>query len=229
MQEDKPVDRRKFFREGLKEFLRPLAKAVNPLEKVVRQIGALDSAVAGAAGNSGPSKPHGYSLPGANPPLEYWLRPPGALDEPFFPETCSRSGECVKACPAQCIIIDPTGQRGDGAPFIDASAMSCVVCQELACMYACPSHALVPTPLSNIDMGTAIWDEHMCTRTYGNECKICVEKCPLGTAAIDLRDGKIQVNESGCIGCGVCEHECPTPAKSITIMPRAKRLTLGTV
>ena len=236
MPDDKPVDRRRFFREGLKEFLRPLSKAVNPLEKVVKQIGALDSAVAGAAGFPRPAQ---SSIPGAPPPpgtirrsepqtpLEYWLRPPGALDEPFFAQTCSRSGNCVTACPAQCIIIDNRGEKGDGAPYIDAAAMACVVCKDLACMYACPSGALVPTPVAKIDMGTAIWDEHMCVRTYGTECKICVDKCPLGTVAIDLRDGKIQVNESGCIGCGVCEHECPTPAKSITIMTRAKRMTLG--
>jgi ferredoxin-type protein NapG len=232
MPDDKPVDRRRFFREGLKEFLRPLGKAVSPLEKVVKQLGALDDPLGGIAGFSRPST---SPIPGANPPLgtvsrstqqtpmEYWLRPPGALDEPFFPETCSRCGHCVAACPAHCIIIDTTGQRGNGAPFIDASAMACVVCKELACMYACPSGALVPTPLAKIDMGIAIWDEHMCVRTYGHECQICVDKCPLGTVAIDVRDGKIQVNESGCIGCGVCQHDCPTTPKSIYVIPIAAK------
>jgi NAD-dependent dihydropyrimidine dehydrogenase PreA subunit len=35
-----------------------------------------------------------------------------------------------------------------------------------------------------------------------------------------LEAGKVQVIESGCTGCGVCQHDCPTSPKSITITPR---------
>jgi len=243
MPDDQPVDRRRFFREGLKEFLRPLGKAVNPIEKMVRQLGALDDGDGGstpaartqntppwnAGGEATPAAqaPSGaVSRPGASP-LEYWLRPPGALDEPFFPQTCSRSGACVAACPAKCIIIDPTGQRGNGAPFIDANANSCVVCKDLACMYACPSGALVQTPLAKIDMGTAVWNEPTCVRTSLYECRICVDICPVGSVAIDIRDGKVWINPHGCIGCGLCQRDCPTAPKSITVMPRAQRMSLG--
>jgi ferredoxin-type protein NapG len=235
MPDDKPVDRRRFFREGLKEFLRPLAKAVDPIEKVVKQIGALDDAVAGQKQGANPYNSIKPTAPPAGavsrstepppPPLEFWLRPPGALDEPYFGQACARSGNCVKACPAQCIIIDASGQRGNGAPFIDADMMACVVCADLACMSVCPSGALVKTPLANIDMGTAEWDGHMCTRTYGDSCQICVDKCPLGTAAIELVDNKIVVKDNGCIGCGVCQHECPTTPKSIYVVTRNQRMS----
>ena len=40
--DDKPVNRRRFFREGLRELLKPLAQAIEPLEKVTRELSKLD-------------------------------------------------------------------------------------------------------------------------------------------------------------------------------------------
>ena len=88
-------------------------------------------------------------------------------------------------------------------------------------MKNCPSGALVFTPLTEIDMGTAVWHEHLCVRAHGEECRICVDQCPLGTAAIMLEEGRVKVIEEGCIGCGVCEHQCPTTPKAITVRPKA--------
>jgi ferredoxin-type protein NapG len=205
MSDQQPVNRRGFFRESLRELLRPIAAAVEPIELAARQLSELD--------RPAPPKPKTFNL----------LRPPGALDEEDFTQTCTRSGECIHVCPAKCIQLDPTNKRGGGAAFIDADHMPCVVCDGLYCMQACPSGALVPTPLVEIDMGTAVWNEQTCVRSFGQECMICVEKCPLGTAAIELRAGKINVIESGCIGCGVCQHECPTSPKSIVVTPRHVR------
>ena len=39
---DVPIDRRKFFRAGLAELMRPLGAAVKPLENVAHQIGKLE-------------------------------------------------------------------------------------------------------------------------------------------------------------------------------------------
>jgi len=206
MSDRRPVNRRSFIREGLRELLRPLAEIAQPLEEVARQLSELD-------GKSSYKEPPARTL--------ITLRPPGALPDSDFTRTCSRSGECVRVCPAKCIQIDTTGKRGNGAPFIDADHMPCVVCDGLYCMAACPTGALVPTPLVEINMGTAVWDEAICLRSQGQECVICLEKCPLGTAAIEMREGKINVIESGCIGCGVCQHECPTSPKSIVVRPRA--------
>jgi len=205
--QDKPVDRRKFFRLGLSQALRPLASASNPLQRVVEQLARLEPQVA--------------PPPGVAP--EVWLRPPGALTDQKFRETCSGSGKCVAACPVHCIVIDPTGRRGNGAPFIDADAAACVVCQGLQCMSVCPSGALVPTALENIDMGTAVWHERTCLRSAGQNCTICIDHCPLGTAAIELKDGQVAVNPLGCVGCGVCQRDCPTTPKSIVVIPIAAK------
>ena len=205
MKEDKQVNRRRFFREGLRELLKPLANAVHPIEEALRHLDKIDKV-----------------MPRDIPPTP-WLRPPGALDEQNFLDTCSRCGNCVKVCPAQCIKIDSTGISGGGAPYIEPSIMACVVCEGLVCMHDCPSGALVPTALGLIDMGTAEWRESFCVRSKGENCTICIDKCPIGAVAIELREGRIHVIEDGCTGCGVCEHDCPTSPKSIVVNPKSSR------
>jgi ferredoxin-type protein NapG len=147
------------------------------------------------------------------------LRPPGALPEEQFTSVCSRCEECVRVCPARCIRIEPGG-RGGGAPFIDVDTMPCVLCDGLLCMNKCPSGALLPTPLAEIRMGTAEWNETTCVRSRREECTTCVDQCPIGPAAIELLEGRVQVHPDGCVGCGVCEHYCPTVPKSIRVKPR---------
>jgi NAD-dependent dihydropyrimidine dehydrogenase PreA subunit len=68
-------------------------------------------------------------------------------------------------------------------------------------------------------MGTAAWNSESCLRTSGEDCSICVDHCPLGTYAIELINRDVVVHEKGCIGCGVCQHDCPTSPKSITVVP----------
>ena len=51
--DDQPFNRRRFFRHGLRELLKPLTKAAEPLEQVMRQIGAMDDeAAAGGVARS---------------------------------------------------------------------------------------------------------------------------------------------------------------------------------
>ncbi|HEY7091088.1 MAG TPA: 4Fe-4S dicluster domain-containing protein [Tepidisphaeraceae bacterium] len=206
MSSDKPVNRRRFFREGLRELLKPLSELVEPLENAARTLGEFEKVL-----------PAPRPQPPARPQLGF-LRPPGALDERQFIDTCSRCRNCVAVCPAECIKIDR--DVAGGAPYIDPDAMPCVVCDGLLCMHRCPSGALVPTALGLIDMGTAVWKEALCVRSKGENCTICIDQCPIGTVAIELREGRVHVIEEGCIGCGVCEHYCPTVPKSIVVIPR---------
>src|SRR5689334_3469525 len=99
MADENPMNRRRFFREGLRELLKPLGQAIAPFERAVQQLGALEDTV------------QSISPPKLSRKLDIWLRPPGALEEMQFRQTCSRCGECVKVCPAQCIKIDPTGLK----------------------------------------------------------------------------------------------------------------------
>jgi MauM/NapG family ferredoxin protein len=214
--EDRQMNRRRFFREGLRELLKPLAQTVEPIERAAHELGKLER-IAG----SPPASPATPPKPTAGLKPDVYLRPPGALDEQAFRETCSRCGTCVNVCPVKCIKIDTTGQMAGGAPYIDVNTQPCVACDGLYCMNNCPSGALVPTSLVNIDMGLAKWHEETCVRTQGGEnCTKCVDECPLGTAAIDIDGPRIKVKSQGCIGCGVCQFHCPTTPKSINIVPK---------
>src|SRR3954453_13340242 len=218
MDSNRPVDRRRFFREGLRELLKPLANAIEPLHEAAKQLERMEQLASAAPSHATPNVPSPRRLP-----LNVWLRPPGALAEQSFRDTCSRCGECVRVCPAQCIKIDPTGAIGHGAPYIDADEMPCVVCDGLQCMYHCPSGALQPIPLPEIRMGTAVWYPDTCVRSAGEDCTICVDRCPVGSVAIDVVDDRIEVKPLGCIGCGVCQHDCPTSPKSIVVIPIAAK------
>jgi ferredoxin-type protein NapG len=229
MDPNKPVDRRRFFREGLRGLLRPLADAVEPIHEAAKHLERMEQLGARTPAAARPD-------PVAQRPASSLhdvarsvaLRPPGALPEQSFLDTCSRCGECVRVCPAQCIQIDSTGRLAGGAPYIVPDVMACVVCDGLKCMHVCPSGALVPTALGDIDMGTAVWDSATCVRRDGEDCTTCVDTCPVGTVAIELRGDRIHVIPEGCIGCGVCQHECPTDPKSIVVIPvAAKGATTG--
>lgn len=184
-----PADRRRFFRDSLEAVLRPLAQLIN---------------------SEGPA------------PDRAWLRPPGALPEAQFLDTCQRCGDCIKACPATAIrsLVDDDPKRR-GTPVIMPDLGACVVCSDLACMPACPTGALstLADP-HDIQMGLARVNHALCTRTHGDDCTACVDLCPLGADAIRLDDaGAVSVVEDGCVGCGVCQFNCPTTPRAIVVEP----------
>jgi len=195
--DDRPQDRRRFFAAGFAKILRPLADAI---EK---------------------------RLPIQLPVFRERLRPPGARPEKQFLDTCFRCGSCADACPAKCIILFQTDDENlRGTPVIDPDLSACVICDELACMKACPSGALTLVDRFDIRMGLAKVRHDICVRSKGEDCKVCIERCPLGDTAIKLgADGRIQVIDPdagagrGCVGCGICQYYCPTMPKAISVSP----------
>ena len=159
-----------------------------------------------------------------------YLRPPGAMPEPGFSDTCSRCGDCVKACPAQCIRLDEA--VAGGLPHIVARQSPCVVCDDLSCMKVCPTGALkLVDTRTQIQMGYAITDHSRCLRRdgyavyddantlRGEDCRVCVASCPIGQDALGIDGHGVVEVRHGCIGCGVCEQVCPTEPTSIWIEP----------
>ena len=211
MADDDKLHRRQFFRRGFGELLKPFAASLEPLAKTLSQF---DRDTRGAASPADPK----------TIPLQLWLRPPGALPEKKLAEVCSKCGDCVRVCPAEAIKIDSLGVLGDGLPYIDADTAACVACEGLQCMSACPTGALLPTPLAQIKMGTAVWRSQHCTRhTRHDDCRQCVDICPMGETAIDLLFNDVVVKPLGCIGCGLCQLHCPTSPKAIAVIPIAAR------
>jgi ferredoxin-type protein NapG len=108
-----------------------------------------------------------------------------------------------------------------GTPYIDPDLAACVVCEELACMKACPSGALklVAEP-RQIEMGLARVDQAICVRSQGRECTLCVDKCPIGSEALDLDERqRVRIKSAGCVGCGACQFYCPTVPKAVVVDP----------
>jgi ferredoxin-type protein NapG len=195
-----PHDRRRFFAAGLSRVLRPLA------DYLEQRLPAKLADLAAAA-----------------PPL----RPPGARPEREFLETCFRCGSCADACPAKAIALtESINEDQVGTPYIDPDAAACVICDDLACMKACPSGALKLVDRFDIRIGLAAVDHHLCVRSSGVECTDCLDHCPLGETAIRLLpNGRVQVinpapTGQGCTGCGLCQQHCPTnPVKAIRVLP----------
>ena len=206
------VDRRDFFRHIL-------LKGMNRVEQAGRSVGMR------LPGER--SRPIIYSKGQVSRNL---LRPPGALDEPAFAQACSRCGDCVRVCPAQCIVIDEA--IAGGLPYIEPRQSPCVVCEDLSCMKACPTGALsLVESAQQIQMGRAEVDHNRCLRNSPGEvddgvidadsqvqpCRLCVDDCPMGSEAIGIDDQSRVEVRSGCVGCGVCERVCPTEPASIAV------------
>ncbi len=183
--------RRSFFREALSRIAQPVAEYVDA------QIGEYI------------------------PTEKVLLRPPGAIPEDDFLDTCVRSGACINSCPAQAILpIHRHDPDRAGTPYIDPDYQPCVVCETLDCMNVCPSGALQKLTANEIQIGLAVVNYESCLRTESINCHDCVDSCPIGVEAIriDAQD-KIEVMSPGCVGCGVCQYHCPTSPKSIRVVP----------
>lgn len=151
------------------------------------------------------------------------LRPPGAIREDAFNDTCYRCGTCVGVCPAKAIVAlhDPA-DAAHGTPIIDPDLAACTLCETVACTANCPSGALLPVlDRYSVRMGTAIVHPAVCVRSQGEKCTHCTDACPIGVTAIQTPDsGPPRILANGCTGCGQCQLHCPTTPKAITIKPR---------
>lgn len=151
-----------------------------------------------------------------------YLRPPGALPEERFLDVCRRCGDCARVCPARAISLTSiVSGPAAGTPAIHPELAACVVCDGLLCTQACPSGALRPLEdPRQIRMGVARVRVDLCVRSAGEPCTLCVERCPIGTDALDFDDdGPPVVREAGCVGCGVCQLYCPTRPRAIVVLP----------
>ncbi|MFH1943975.1 MAG: 4Fe-4S binding protein [bacterium] len=157
------------------------------------------------------------------------IRPPGALDEPQFLNRCVRCGECVRICSTSGVGIQHAGLEcgweGIWTPILKPKIGYCEYNCNL-CGQVCPTgaiHSLLLEKRQEIKMGTAHFDKTKCIPWYyGENCMVCEEHCPLPDKAIKFRESKVitidgkdatvllpYVEETLCIGCGICVNRCP--------------------
>ena len=166
----------------------------------------------------------------SNPREEgFVVRPPGSMQEPDFLERCIRCGECIRVCSTsgaglQYAMLE-SGWEGIWTPILIPKVGYCEYNCNL-CGHVCPTGAIHPLDVEakkEMKLGTAHFDKTRCIPWYyGENCMVCEEHCPLPDKAIKFRDEKLltidgreatvslpYVDESLCIGCGICVNRCP--------------------
>ena len=155
------------------------------------------------------------------------IRPPGVMDENTFLSTCVRCSQCMKICPTTALqpALTEAGLAGLWTPLVVPRVGYCDYgCT--ACGQVCPSGAIPLLPLEDKRLaviGKASIDRNRCLPwASGVPCIVCEEMCPTPQKSIRLEEAQV-VDSSGqtsivqrpsvfrdlCIGCGICEHNCP--------------------
>jgi polyferredoxin len=154
------------------------------------------------------------------------IRPPGARENDLLSK-CIRCGECLQVCPTAGLQPSLLTAGWEGlwtpvlVPRLGYCDYSCNACGEV-----CPSGAIPKLTLDEkreTVIGVAYIDEDRCIAwADGCDCIVCEEMCPVPDKAIRLEEQTV-VNCSGetvtvrrprvirerCIGCGICEYQCP--------------------
>ena len=123
------------------------------------------------------------------------------------PSLCIGCGNCPKACTfshnqdlditrARIVVLKENKRAEKGIP------VTCLQCEEAACLAVCPSGALV----RNEEYGYVEYLEGRC-----HECLACVAACPFGNMRVDPRTRK-PIKCNLCDGQPLCAVFCPTGA-----------------
>ncbi|MFH1624771.1 MAG: 4Fe-4S binding protein [Pseudomonadota bacterium] len=175
--------------------------------------------------------------PISNSPHPRLIRPPGAQSEREFLKTCVKCGECMKVCLTNGLhpSLLEGGIEGIWSPILIPKLGYCEYACTL-CGQVCPTGAireLGEEEKKTIKIGLAFINKNRCLPyAFNTRCIVCEEQCPTYPKAIWLeekdivdRDGRVKrlqlpvVDPKLCIGCGICEYQCPVvdnPAITIT-------------
>ena len=157
----------------------------------------------------------------ASPPI----RPPGAREEGELVAACIRCGECIRICPTGGLkpMLLENGPLTMLTPKLVPRIGPCEVgCT--ACGNACPTgaiRALTVEQKEKIQIGLAGIDRERCLPWAQNvRCLVCHDACVYRAIDMVYDAGmpKPVVKEPLCIGCGICEFECPVEGESAIIV-----------
>lgn len=155
------------------------------------------------------------------------LIPPGSVSIKNLSTKCTGCQLCVSACPNNVLRpstslnsfmqVEMSYEKGWCRP-------ECTRCSEV-----CPTGAILPITAENktaVRVGKARIIKENCLSFNGTaHCGTCAKRCPAGAIIMvssdpdDSNSPKIPaVNAEKCIGCGACEHMCPSrPFSAIVV------------
>ena len=153
------------------------------------------------------------------------ITPPGSMSARNMAHHCVACQLCVAECPNQ--VLQPSGNLDTFMQPIMSYEHGYCRPECTRCSQVCPAGAIKPITReekSSIQIGHAVWTHFLCIPTRDkNEdgtpisCGNCARHCPTGAitmSPLDENDEKSPmvptVNEAKCIGCGACEHVCPS-------------------
>ena len=174
------------------------------------------------------------------------IRPPGSVAEDEFLRRCIKCDQCIRVCPTN--VLQPSlfeaGVEGLWTPIMISKMgwceLNCTLCSQV-----CPTGAIREISIAEklgagpfeaqgpIKTGTAFYNQGRCLPwAMDTSCVVCEEVCPVSPKAIFTRNVNVTTRWGGtlelkrpyidpdrCIGCGICEHECPVkddPAVYVT-------------
>ncbi len=161
------------------------------------------------------------------------IRPPGAIPEEEFLNSCVRCSECMKVCITN--TLQPSllegGLEGLWTPRLDLRFAACEQTCNL-CGKVCPTQAIRDLDLEekkHAKIGTAMILKEKCLVWEQDKvCLICDEQCPYNAIVFETVEGfrRPFVIERKCNGCGFCELKCPVEGGSAIVVTPLGELRL---
>jgi polyferredoxin len=181
------------------------------------------------------------------------IRPPGSVAEEEFLERCIKCDQCINVCPTNVLqpaTLSEGGLEALWTPVMDFRTgfcqLNCTSCSEV-----CPTGAIQKISLAQklglaehkdtgpIRLGTAFINPGRCLPwAMQTPCVVCEEVCPTSPKAIGAYEETITrwdgtkvvlkkpyIRPELCIGCGICERECPVvddPAVYVTAVGESR-------
>jgi polyferredoxin len=229
--------------------LRQDKKQVVPLPDLSRRqavfAGALGLLAAPALRNNGRVNDENFSAK--------MIRPPGSVEESEFLERCIKCDQCLNVCPTNVLqpaTLEEGGIEALWTPVMNFHIAHCQLKCNL-CSEVCPTGAIRRITVAEklgegpyaaqgpVRLGTAFIDTTRCL-PWANQvpCVVCEEVCPVAPKAIQTFDEETKdvfaqmvilnkpfIVPDLCIGCGICEAECPVqdqPAVYVTAVGESR-------
>ncbi|MGC8643503.1 MAG: 4Fe-4S dicluster domain-containing protein [Isosphaeraceae bacterium] len=180
------------------------------------------------------------------------IRPPGSVAEDEFLRRCIKCDQCIRVCPTNVLqpALFEAGLEGLWTPIMISKMgwceLNCTLCSQV-----CPTGAIREISIAEklgvgpfegkgpVKTGTAFYNRGRCLPwAMDTSCVVCEEVCPVSPKAIFTRNVEVTdrwgatiqlkrpyIDADKCIGCGICEHECPVkddPAVYVTAIGESR-------